>query len=57
MGLKYIDCREHPGEVKCSVAITADTDDELVEAVLQHAVSVLGYPNTQDVRDALRKEI
>jgi len=57
MGRKYIDCREHPSNVKCSLAITADTEEEVVEAAFQHAVSVHGYPNSADVRESLRKEI
>ena len=34
MGRKYIDCRDYKGDVKCSVAISADTDEELLDAVI-----------------------
>ena len=30
MTRKYIDCREYPSEMNCSVAISADNDDELL---------------------------
>ena len=39
MGRKYIDCREMPGEVKCTLAIVADTVDEVVDAAVLHAVA------------------
>jgi len=32
----FIDCREHPSDVKCTVALSADTKEELLEAVVQH---------------------
>ncbi|KAB2844389.1 MAG: DUF1059 domain-containing protein [Burkholderiales bacterium] len=54
MARKFIDCREFPGEVKCSIAIAADTDKELLEAAIQHAVKVHGYPDTAEVRDKLK---
>ena len=56
MGRKYIDCRDHPGETKCSVTLAADTDEELLEAAVQHAVSVHGYRNTPEFRKEIRKE-
>lgn len=56
MGRKYIDCREHPGEIKCSLTLTADTEEELLEAAVQHGVTVHGFPNTPELRENLRKE-
>jgi predicted small metal-binding protein len=42
-----IDCRDYPGgEVKCSLAISADSKEELLEAALQHAMSVHGYKDS-----------
>ena len=43
MARKYIDCREYPSEIKCTVALSADSEDELLEAAVQHAVSVHGH--------------
>ncbi|HET9023546.1 MAG TPA: DUF1059 domain-containing protein [Burkholderiaceae bacterium] len=50
MTRKYIDCREMPSEMNCSVAIAADTDDELIEAAVQHAVAVHGHTDTPEFR-------
>ncbi len=56
MNRKYIDCRDYPGEVKCSVTLSADTDDELLEAVVQHGTLVHGYEDTPEFRASIRKE-
>lgn len=56
MGRKYIDCRDYPGDVKCSVALAADTEDELLEAVVQHGTTVHGYEDNAEFRDMIRKE-
>jgi predicted small metal-binding protein len=53
MARKYIDCREYPSESNCSVAISASSDRELLEAAVQHAVAVHGHQDTPE----LRKEI
>ncbi|MGE5162380.1 MAG: DUF1059 domain-containing protein [Betaproteobacteria bacterium] len=50
MTRKYIDCREFPSEMHCSVAISADTDKELIEAAVQHAVAVHGHTDTPEFR-------
>lgn len=57
MARKYIDCRDHPGDVKCSVAFSADSEDELLRAVFQHAKDVHGYPDTPEVQTQLREAI
>ena len=31
-----IDCRDYPGDVKCSVALSADTKEELLKAFVDH---------------------
>jgi predicted small metal-binding protein len=54
MARKYIDCREVK-DSKCTVAISADRDDELIEAAVQHAVSVHGYKDSPEFRKELRK--
>jgi predicted small metal-binding protein len=54
MTRKYIDCREYPSEVGCTVAIFADSDDELLEAAARHAVDVHGHEDTPELRDQLR---
>jgi predicted small metal-binding protein len=47
---KYVDCREFPSEMKCSVAISADTDKELIDAAVQHGVTVHGHKDTPEFR-------
>lgn len=54
MARKYIDCREFPSESKCSVAISADSEKELLEAALQHAVAVHGHQDTPELRAQLK---
>lgn len=55
MARKYIDCREFPSEMNCTVAISADTDQELTEAAVQHAVAIHGHQDTPELRQQLRQ--
>jgi predicted small metal-binding protein len=57
MARKYIDCREVPSEMNCTVAIAADAEDELVEAAVQHAVAVHSHEDTAELRDMVRQGI
>ena len=54
---KYIDCREMPSDMNCSIAIAADSEKELLDAAVQHAVAVHGHEDTPDLRAAIRKGI
>jgi len=51
-----IDCRDYPGDVKCTVALSADSKEELLEAVVQHGVKVHGYEDTPEFREFIVKE-
>ncbi|MGX5831747.1 DUF1059 domain-containing protein [Mesorhizobium sp. 43Arga] len=57
MARKYIDCREFPSEMKCTIVISADREDELIEAAVQHAVSVHREHDTPELRTQVRKAI
>lgn len=57
MGRKFIDCREMPGEAGCSLAISADTENELLEAAVQHAAAVHRHPDSPELRDQIRHAI
>ena len=57
MSRKYIDCREYPSEMHCTVAIAADTEQELIEAAAQHAIAVHRHEDGPGLRDALRQLI
>jgi predicted small metal-binding protein len=55
MTRKYIDCREVPSEMNCTVGIAADSEDELVEAAVQHAVAVHSHEDTPELRSMIRE--
>ena len=57
MARKYIDCRHFPSDAKCSVAISADTVDEVVDAAVQHAVAVHHHPDSPQLRQQIRASI
>ena len=54
MAHKYIDCREFPSEMNCTVAIAADTEKELIEVAVQHAVAVHRHKDSPEFRKQLR---
>jgi predicted small metal-binding protein len=54
MGRKFIDCREFPSEMNCTIAISSDSEAELVEAAVQHAVTVHEHQDTPELRDQIR---
>lgn len=53
MTRKYIDCREFPSEMNCSVALAADSESELIEAAVQHAVTVHHHADSPELRSQL----
>lgn len=55
MARKYIDCREYPSESHCTVAISADSEAELEEAAVQHAVAVHQHEDSPEFRQQLRQ--
>ena len=57
MARKYIDCREVPSESNCTVSIAADTEKELLEVAVQHAVAVHGHKDTPEFRQMLTSAI
>jgi hypothetical protein len=50
---KYVDCREYPSETNCSLYI-AGTEDEVLAAATQHAVTVHKHENTPELVSMLR---
>lgn len=54
MARRYIDCRLVPSEMNCTIAISADSDDEVLEAAVQHAVAVHGHTDDAELRDMIR---
>lgn len=57
MSRKHIDCREFPSESNCTIAISADSEDELIEAAARHAVQVHGHTDSPELRDQLRNVV
>jgi predicted small metal-binding protein len=55
MARKYIDCRDYPSESGCTVAISADSQDELVDAAAQHAMQVHGHQDGPELRAQLNQ--
>lgn len=57
MTRRYIDCRNFPSEMNCSVAISADSEKELMEAAVQHAVAVHGHKDSPELREQVKKSM
>lgn len=55
MTRKYIDCREFPSDMNCTIALSADTDQELLEAAVQHAVAVHHHEDTPELRKQIQQ--
>lgn len=50
---KVADCREYPSDNNCSLTI-AGTEQEVLDAATQHAVSAHGHADTPELREQLR---
>jgi len=50
---KSIDCRDYPSEKNCSLKISG-TEQEVLDAAVQHAVSVHGQEETPDLREQIK---
>ncbi|MBV8116826.1 MAG: DUF1059 domain-containing protein [Candidatus Eremiobacteraeota bacterium] len=57
MARKLIDCRQFPSEKNCTIAIAADTTDELLELATRHAIDTHGHADTPELRAQLRESI
>jgi predicted small metal-binding protein len=57
MSRMFVDCRDYPSEMNCTIAISADTKKELVDAAVQHAVTVHGHQDSLQLREQLAKMI
>jgi predicted small metal-binding protein len=50
---KSIDCGDYPSEKNCSLKISG-TEEEVVDAAVQHAVSAHGHEETQELREQMK---
>lgn len=57
MARKFIDCRNFPSEMKCTVAISADSEDELVNVATQHAIQVHKHQDSPELRQQIRASV
>jgi predicted small metal-binding protein len=48
-----VDCREQPSEMNCSLTLIGD-EDEVVQAAAEHAVSVHGHTDGEELRSQIR---
>lgn len=53
MSRKYIDCREFPSDINCTVAIFG-TEGEVLDLAVMHACNTHGHKDTHDLRNQLR---
>lgn len=57
MSRYFIDCRDYPSkDVNCTVALSANSKEELLEAVVQHGTKVHGYEDTPEFRESIVQE-
>jgi predicted small metal-binding protein len=50
---KSIDCRDYPSDVNWPLKISG-TEDEVLDAAVQHAVSAHGHDNTPELREQIK---
>lgn len=51
---KVVDCRLFPSEKNCTLTIIG-TEEELLRAAVEHAVSSHGHEDNDDLRQEIRK--
>lgn len=56
-GRKSVDCRDQESIMNCTVKISADTEEEVLEASVQHAISVHSETDTPELRRQIRMSI
>ena len=50
---KVVDCRQYPSEKNCSLAISG-TEEEVLTAAVQHAVSSHGHKEGPELRQQIK---
>ena len=51
---KAIDCRDYPSDMNCTVALSADSGEELLDIAAAHAVATHGHTDSPELRATLR---
>ena len=57
MTRKYLDCRAYPSDIGCTLALCADSEQELLEAAVAHAVAMHSHTDTPQFRALLHTMI
>lgn len=52
-GRKAADCRLHPSDKGCTLRIEG-TEEEVLEAAIQHAITAHGHTNSPELREQIR---
>ena len=50
---KSIDCKDYPNEKNCSLKISG-TEEEVLDAAVQHAVSAHGHEEMPELREQIK---
>jgi predicted small metal-binding protein len=50
---KSLDCRDYPSEKNCSLRLSG-TEQEVLDAAVQHAVSAHGHQKSPELREQLK---
>jgi predicted small metal-binding protein len=50
---KSIDCRNYPSDKNCSLKISG-TEEEVLDAAVQHAASTHGHQNSPELREQIK---
>ena len=50
---RSIDCKNYPSEKNCSLKISG-TEQEVLDAAVQHAVSAHGHQKTPELREQIK---
>jgi predicted small metal-binding protein len=48
-----IDCRKYPSEKNCTIAISGDRKEEVMETAVQHACAVHGHKDSPELRQQI----
>jgi predicted small metal-binding protein len=54
MTRKFIDCRDMPSEKKCDLKMSG-SEEHLLPAAVNHAVTAHGHQDTQELKEEIRK--
>ncbi len=53
---KYIDCRDFPSDIKCTLRISGN-ENEVLNVAIKHAIDEHGHKDTPELRKEIKKLI